>query len=50
MEIKFVEQGRVARYGVALGALLYTVWRGIVRVFAPGEFESRRLRGWRGSL
>jgi len=41
MNIKLVEQGRTARYGIALG---------IVRLFAAGNFDPRRLRGWRGSL
>jgi hypothetical protein len=36
MDIKFAEQSRVARYGVALGTLLYAVWCGLVRVFVPG--------------
>jgi hypothetical protein len=50
MNIKTAEQDRVARYGIALGGLLYTMWRGLVRVFVPGEFESHRVRGCRGSL
>ncbi len=50
MNIKLVEQGRTARYGITLGVLLYALWREIVRFFAPGNFEARRLRGLRGSL
>jgi len=38
-----------ARYGTALGALAYVLWRGIVRFFVPENFDPRRLRGWRGS-
>ena len=30
MNIKFAEQNRVAQYGIALGVLLYAVWRGLV--------------------
>jgi hypothetical protein len=50
MNIKFAEEGRTARYGIALGVLLYAAWRGLVRVFRPRDFDPRRLRGWRGSL
>jgi len=50
MNIKLVEQGRTARYGIALGVLLFALWRGIVRLFTAGNFDPRRLRGWRGSL
>jgi hypothetical protein len=39
MNLKFVEQSRTARYGIALGVLLYALWRGIVRFFAPGNFD-----------
>ncbi len=50
MNIKFAEQSRPARYGIALGVLLYVLWRGIVRFLAPGNFDPRHLRSWRGSL
>jgi hypothetical protein len=50
MDIKFAGQSRVARYGIALGLLLYAVWRGLVRAFVPRDFDPRRLRGRRGSL
>ena len=30
VDIKFAEESRVARYGIALGVLLYAVWRGLV--------------------
>ncbi len=50
MDIKFAGQSRVARYGVALGLLLYAVWCGLARAFGPRDFDPRRLRGWRGSL
>ena len=50
MNIKLAQQSRTARYGIALGALLYAVWRGIVGFFAPRNFDPRRLRSWRGSL
>jgi len=38
MNIKFAEQSRVAGYGIALGTLLYAVWRGLVRDFRAGIF------------
>ena len=50
MNIKLAQQSRTARYGIALGALLYAVWRGIVAFFAPRNFDARRLHSWRGSL
>lgn len=50
MNIKLVQQGRTARYGSALGALLYAVWRRIAGFFAPRNFDARRLRSLRGSL
>jgi hypothetical protein len=50
MDINFVEQSRPARYGIALGVLLYALWRGIARFLAPGNFDPRRMRGSRGSL
>ena len=50
MNFKIDEQDRVARYGVALGLLLYATWRGLVRIFVPKDFDPRRLRGGRGSL
>ncbi len=50
MNIKLAQQSRTARYGIALGALLYAVWRGVVALFAPRNFDARRLRSWRGSL
>ena len=34
MSIKLVQQNRVAAYGVALGNLLYTLWRALVPVAA----------------
>ena len=49
MDIKFTEHSRIATYGVALGLLLYAVWRGLVRIFVPRHFDPRRLCGWRGS-
>jgi hypothetical protein len=49
MNIKLVQQSRPARYGIALGILLYALWRGIIGFFAVGNFDSRRLRSWRGS-
>jgi hypothetical protein len=45
MNIKFADQSRTARYGIALGILLYAVWRGLVRVFVSRDFDPRRLRG-----
>jgi hypothetical protein len=48
MNIKLAQQSRPARYGIALGVLLYVLWRGIVRFFAPGNFDPRRLRGGTG--
>src|SRR3981189_501604 len=36
MNIKLVEQDRAATYGIALGVLLFALWRGIVRLFAAG--------------
>src|SRR5712691_3389233 len=36
MNIKLVEQGRTATYGITLGVLLFALWRGIVRLFAAG--------------
>lgn len=50
MNLKIDQQDRVARYGVALGLLLYAAWRGLVRIFVPKDFDPRHLRGWRGSL
>ena len=50
MNIKLAEQSRPARYGIALGVLVYALWCGIARLFVPANFDSRRLRGWRGSL
>jgi hypothetical protein len=49
MNIKFAEKSRVPRYRVALGALLYAVWRGLVRVFVPGVpiHDGRALGGSR---
>src|SRR5256885_473199 len=49
MNLKFAEHSKVARWGVALGVLLYAVWRGLVWFFIPGQIDPRRLRGWRGS-
>src|SRR6267378_8455118 len=48
MNIKLAEHSRAARCGVALGLLLYAVWRGLVWFFVPTDFDPRRLRGWRG--
>ena len=45
MNIKFAEHSRVASYRIALGVLLYTVWRGVVRFFSPTDFNPHRLRG-----
>ncbi|HZF18508.1 MAG TPA: hypothetical protein VE008_02245 [Burkholderiales bacterium] len=50
MNIKLAQQSRTATYGIALGALVYAVWRGIVEFFAPRNFDARRLHSWRGSL
>jgi hypothetical protein len=50
MDIKFAGQSRVARYGIALGLMLYAAWRGLVRIFVPRVFELRRQRAWRWSL
>jgi len=44
MDIKFAHQSRVARYGIALGALLYAVWRGLAWFFVPKDFDPRHLR------
>ena len=41
VNIKFAEQSRVARYGIALTVALHAVWRGLVRFFAPGDFDRR---------
>jgi len=38
MFIKSAEQNRVAQYGIALGILLYAVWRGLARLLAPGTY------------
>lgn len=35
MDIKFAREGRVAQYGIALGVLLYAVWRGLAWFFTP---------------
>ncbi len=48
MDIKFAGQSRVARYGIALGLVLYVVWRGLARAFVPRDFDPRRLRGGTG--
>ena len=45
MDIKFAREGRVAQYGIALGVLLYAVWRGLVWFFVPKDFDPRHLRG-----
>ena len=45
MNIKLIESGRPARYGMALGALLYAAWRGLVWLLVPGDFDRRHLRG-----
>jgi hypothetical protein len=45
MDIKFASEGRVAQYGIALGVLLYAVWRGLVWFFVPEDFDPRHLRG-----
>ena len=45
MSIKPIESGRVARYGIALGALLYSAWRGLVWLMVPGDFDRHHLRG-----
>jgi hypothetical protein len=44
MDIKFAHQSRVAQYGIALGVLLYAVWRGLVWFFVPKNFDPRHLR------
>jgi len=44
MDIKFAGGGRVAQYGIALGVLLYAVWRGLDRFFAAGYFAQRHPR------
>jgi hypothetical protein len=36
MSIKLVQQNRVAEYGIALGAVLYAVWRGLARIVPSG--------------
>ena len=45
MNIKSAEQDRVARYGIALGVLLYALWRGVVWFFAPKDFDERHALG-----
>ena len=45
MNIKIIESGRPARYGIALGTLLYAAWRGLVWLLVPGDFDRRHLRG-----
>jgi len=45
MNIKIIESGRAARYGIALGTLLYAAWRGLVWLVVPGDFDRHRLRG-----
>jgi hypothetical protein len=45
MNIKLVESGRVARCGIALGALLFAIWRGLVWFVVPGDFDRHHLRG-----
>ena len=44
MDIKFAHQSRVAEYGIALGVLLYAVWRGLAWFFVPKDFDPRHLR------
>jgi hypothetical protein len=45
MDIKLFESDRVARYGIALGASLSAIWRGLVWLVVPGDFDRRHLRG-----
>jgi len=45
MNIKLIESGRVARYGIAFGAFLYSAWRGLVWLIVPGDFDRHHLRG-----
>jgi len=47
MNRKCAEPSRVASYGVALGLLLYAVWQGLVRSFAPKGLDRLRLLGRR---
>ncbi len=49
MNIKIAEHSRVATYGVAVGLVLHAAWRGLVWFVVPGDFDPRRLRGWRRS-
>ena len=49
MDIKFAHQSRVARYGIALGVLLYAVWRGLVWFFVLVHLALRHPRGWHGT-
>jgi hypothetical protein len=49
MNIKIGGQSRAARYGIALGGLLYTMWRGLVALLVWKDFDPRRVRGWRSS-
>ena len=44
MNIKLIESGRPARYGIALGALLYAAWRRLVWLLVPGDFDRHHLR------
>jgi hypothetical protein len=45
MNIKLIETGRVAHYGIRLRALLYAAWRGLVWLVVPGDFDRHHLRG-----
>jgi len=49
MDIKFAREGRVAQYGIALGVLLYAVWRGLGRFFVLVHLALRHPRGWHGT-
>ena len=44
MDIKLIESGRVAPYGIALGALLHSAWRGLLWLMVPGDFDRHHLR------
>jgi hypothetical protein len=45
MDIKPAQGSRIAEYGIALGTVIYAVWRGLVWFVVPGDFDRHHLRG-----
>jgi hypothetical protein len=41
MDIKLIQSGRIAQYGITLGGLLYAAWRGLVWFLVPGDVGRR---------